>query len=71
MRNKITLEDIDKVKENDFAYYRLMVKTRIEYAQRLLPPLKDSVMGMRALTDRMASKSKAIFYKRNKCTARC
>lgn len=63
MRNKLTLTDIDKVKENDLAYYRLMVQTRIEYAQRLLPPLRDSVMGMAALTDRMASKAKQYFIR--------
>ncbi|MBA4168040.1 MAG: hypothetical protein H0X41_10955, partial [Chitinophagaceae bacterium] len=52
IQHKITLEDIDKVKDNDLAYYRLMVKTRIEYAHRLLPPARDSVLGMQALTDR-------------------
>jgi hypothetical protein len=63
MRKQITLSDIDKVKDNDFAYYRLMVSTRIGYARRLLPPFKDSVMGMRALTDRMASKAKQYFIR--------
>ena len=63
MRRKITLTDIDKVKDNDLAYYRLMVKTRIEYAHRLLPPLRDSVMGMQALTERMSSKAKQYFIR--------
>lgn len=63
MRKKITIEDIDKVKDNDLAYYRLMVQTRIEYAQRLLPPYRDSVMGMKALTDRMAIKAKQYFVR--------
>ncbi|MEP7259159.1 MAG: hypothetical protein ABI687_12230 [Flavitalea sp.] len=63
MRRKITLADIDKVKENDLAYYRLMVKTRIDYARRLLPPLRDSVMGMKALTERMSSKAKQYFIR--------
>ncbi|HLA54029.1 MAG TPA: hypothetical protein VK618_12005 [Flavitalea sp.] len=63
MRGKITLDDIDKVKDNDLLYYRLMVKTRIEYAKRLLPPLKDSVMGMNALTERMANKAKQYFIR--------
>lgn len=63
MQHKITLADIDRVKDNDLAYYRLMVKTRIEYAHRLLPPYKDSVMGMQALTDRMSSKAKQYFIR--------
>ena len=63
MQRKITLTDIDKVKDNDLAYYRLMVKTRIEYAHRLLPPLRDSVMGMQALTERMSSKAKQYFIR--------
>ncbi|MEO8583069.1 MAG: hypothetical protein ABI415_04680 [Flavitalea sp.] len=63
MANKITLADIDKVKDDDLEYYRLLVKTRIEYAQRILPPFKDSIMGMQALTDRMASKAKQYFIR--------
>jgi len=63
MQHKITLEDIDKVKDNDLAYYRLMVKTRIDYARRLLPPARDSILGMRALTDRMSSKAREYFIR--------
>ena len=63
MRNKITIEDIDKVKNNDFEYYRLMVRTKIEYAKRQLPPFNDSVMGIQALTDRMSSKAKQFFIR--------
>jgi len=63
MKNKITIEEIDKVKDNDLAYYQLMVKTKIEYAHRALPPYRDSVLGMRALTDRMASKAKQYFIR--------
>jgi hypothetical protein len=63
MDKKITLADIDSVKDNDLEYFRLMVKTRIEYAQRLLPPFRDSVMGMQALTDRMGIKAKQYFIR--------
>jgi hypothetical protein len=63
MRKKITIADIDRVKDNDLDYYRLLVQTRIEYAHRLLPPERDSVMGMQALTDRMASKAKQYFIR--------
>lgn len=63
MHRRITLADIDRVKDNDLAYYRLMVKTRIEYARRLLPPNRDSVLGMQALTDRMSSKAREYFIR--------
>jgi hypothetical protein len=61
MAKKITLAEIDSVKESDLAYYRLMVKTRIEYAHRLLN--KDSVMGMEALNERMTNKAKQYFIR--------
>lgn len=63
MRGSITLADIDSVKNNDREYYKLMVRTRIEYAQRLLPPYRDTVLGMRALTDRMSVKAKQYFIR--------
>ncbi len=63
MKKKITLEEIDKVKEDDLLYYRLMVKTRIEYASRLLSPYQDTVMGMKALNDRMMAKAKQYFIR--------
>lgn len=63
LTGKITLNDIDKVKEDDLNYYRLMVKTRIEYAGKLLPPQKDTVTEMQALTDMMAKKAKEYFIR--------
>ncbi len=61
LRGKITIEEIDKVKENDLAYFRLMVQTRVEYAGRLLAPLKDTAREMKALTSMMARKAKEYF----------
>lgn len=63
MHGKITLEEIDKVKDSDLEYYRLLVKTRIDYARQLLPPNRDSVMGMKALTERMSVKAKQYFIR--------
>ncbi len=63
MKNKITLAEIDSVKDNDLLYYKLMVKTKIDYAAQLLPPLRDSAMGMQALTERMANKAKQYFIR--------
>lgn len=63
MRKQITLEDIDRAKDNDLSYFQLMVRTRIEYARRALPPFNDTVLGMRALTDRMSAKAKQYFIR--------
>ena len=63
LSGKIRLADIDRVKDNDPAYYRLMVDTRIQYAGRLLPPLMDTVSEMKALTDMMAKKAKEYFIR--------
>jgi hypothetical protein len=63
MDKKITLAEIDSVKDNDLQYYRLMVQTKIEYAHKLLQSERDSAMGMQALTERMATKAKQYFIR--------
>ncbi len=63
LSGKITIADIDKVKENDFQYYRLMVNTRVDYARRLLPPTRDTAFEMRSLTFMMARKAKDYFIR--------
>lgn len=63
LRGKITFDEIDSVKENDFKYFRLMVNTRIEYAARLLPPISDTANEMKALTDMMSYKAKQYFVR--------
>lgn len=63
LRGKITFAEIDSVKDNEFKYFRLMVKTRIEYAARLLPPISDTASEMKALTGMMAYKAKQYFVR--------
>jgi len=63
LRGKISFQEIDRVKDNDFEYYRLMVSTRIEYAGRLLPPYVDTATELKALTDMMARKAKQYFIR--------
>jgi hypothetical protein len=63
VRGKITFDEIDSVKDNDLSYFRLMVKTRMEYALRLLPPVSDTANEMQALTDMMARKAKQFFVR--------
>jgi hypothetical protein len=61
VKNKITIEEIDKQKENDISYYKLLVKTRIDYVGRVIGPQKDTPMEMDALTKMMVSKAKNAF----------
>lgn len=63
LRDKISFDDIDKVKDDNLAYYRLLVKTRIEFAGRMLGPQKDTPMEMRALTVMMANKAKQVYVR--------
>ena len=63
LHNKITIDEIDRVKEDNLAYYRLLVKTRIDFAARMMAPQKDTPMEMQALTRMMASKAKDVFVR--------
>ena len=61
VKGKVTMEDIDKVKGDDLSYYRLLVNTRLDYAARVLPPLRDTPLEMNALTDMLEKKGKQVF----------
>lgn len=63
VNGKISFEEIDKVKEDDLAYYRLLVKTRIDYAGRMMVPQRDTPMEMQSLTRMMANKAKQTFVR--------
>ena len=61
MRGTITLRAIDSVKDNELGYFRLLVKTRIEYVKRSLPPISDTANQMQSLSEMMAHKAKQYF----------
>ncbi|MDR3716980.1 MAG: hypothetical protein P4L51_29570 [Puia sp.] len=63
IKGKITIEEIDKVKDDDLNYYRLLVKTRLDYAARILPPFRDTALEMNALTGWLSKKGKEIFVR--------
>ncbi len=63
IKGKITLDAIDKVKDDDLNYYRLLVRTRLDYAGRILPPERDTPLEMNALTDMLEKKGKQIFVR--------
>ena len=61
LKGKISIEDIDKIKENELEYYRLLVKTRMDYAGRLLPPARDTALEMDVLKQMLAKKGRDVF----------
>jgi hypothetical protein len=63
IKGKTTLDAIDKVKDDDLNYYRMLVRTRLDYAGRILPPEKDTPLEMNALTDMLEKKGKQVFVR--------
>jgi hypothetical protein len=63
VKGRITTEEIDKVKGDELNYYRLLVRTRLDYAGRILPPERDTPLEMNALTDMLMKKGKEIFVR--------
>ncbi|TDX00132.1 hypothetical protein [Dinghuibacter silviterrae] len=59
LSGKQTTDDIGKTLGNDVLYYKLLVKTEIDYARRL--PLRDTPMGMHNLTDMLQTKALSVF----------
>jgi hypothetical protein len=63
VNHRITLADINKVKDNNLLYYKLLVKTRMDYAARMLPPQLDTALEMEALTTMLQNKGKDVFVR--------
>jgi hypothetical protein len=61
VKGKLSTDDIDKVKDDNLNYFRLLVRTRLDYAARVLPPLRDTPLEMNALTRMLEKKSKQVF----------
>ncbi|MDP4148423.1 MAG: hypothetical protein Q8927_03335 [Bacteroidota bacterium] len=61
VKGRTSLEEIDKVKGDDMNYYHLLVRTRQDYALRVLE--KDTPLEMNALTDMLEKKGKEIFVR--------
>src|SRR5688500_11487862 len=61
LKGKITLQEIDAAKNSEVNYYKLLVKTRIDYVNRALN--KNSIYGMKDLEDRLKKKAKEVFIK--------
>ncbi|MBS1566202.1 MAG: hypothetical protein JST39_17595 [Bacteroidetes bacterium] len=63
VHGRITFEEIDKVKDDNLAYFRLLVKTRIDFAARMMAPQRDTPMEMKSLTAMMTNKAKQAFVR--------
>ncbi len=59
MKGKMTIGDVDAVKDDSVGYFRLLVRTHLDYVQRALN--KDTAYGYRDLEDRIKRKATDIF----------
>lgn len=59
VNGKMSFEEIDAAKDDSVLYYKLLVKTQMDYVQRALN--KDTAMEFRALTARLEKKAKEGF----------
>jgi hypothetical protein len=63
INHRITIADINKVKDDNLLYYKLLVSTRMDYAERMLPPRYDTALEMEALTNMLQRKGKDVFVR--------
>ena len=59
VKGKMTLSDIDAVRNDSIQYYKLLVRTHLDYRERLLN--KDTAFESEALTDMMERKAQQVF----------
>ncbi len=59
VKGKMTIEEIDAVKDDSLQYYKLLVKTQMDYVTRALN--KDTAFEFKALTARLELKAKEGF----------
>lgn len=59
IKHRQTFEEIDAVKEDDEKYYKLLVKTRMDYVTRSLQG--ETILEMKALNDMLAKKAREVF----------
>ncbi len=59
VKGKMTLEDIDAVRNDSIAYYKLLVKTHLDYTARIIN--KDTAFGYATLNEMMGKKARDVF----------
>ena len=58
-QGKLSFEDIDAVKDDSIAYYKLLVKTRLDYVDRIQN--KEKIYGLDVLNERLEKKAETVF----------
>lgn len=59
VRGKMTIAEIDAVRNDSVLYYKLLVKTHLDYTERLIN--KDTAFEYNTLTEMMGKKAKDVF----------
>ncbi|HEU5164936.1 MAG TPA: hypothetical protein VFU29_05320 [Chitinophagaceae bacterium] len=59
VKGKMTLSEIDAVRKDSIQYYKLLVKTHLDYTERLLN--KDTAFEYESLNDMMEKKAQQVF----------
>jgi hypothetical protein len=59
VKGKMTLDEIDAVKNDSLQYYRLLVKTHLDYTERLMH--KDTAFEYASLTAMLGKKARDVF----------
>jgi hypothetical protein len=59
VNGKVTIQQIDAIKDDSLQYYRLLVSTQMDYVKRFING--DTAFEFRSLTDRLSKKAKDIF----------
>lgn len=59
VKGKMTFEEIDRAEQDSVLYYRLLVKTQIDYTGRMING--DTAMAFKELTAKLEKKAKDIF----------
>jgi hypothetical protein len=61
MKGQMTLDEIDEARKSDVSYYRLLVKTKMDYWQRQIK--KDTIQGLGDLDEMLRKKALEDFIK--------
>lgn len=59
VKGKISFEELDAAEKDSIQYYRLLVKTQMDYMQRAIN--KDTAIAFRELTAKLEKKAKDVF----------
>jgi hypothetical protein len=59
VKGKMVFDDIDKVMDDSVLYYRLLVKTQMDYTERMLN--KDTAFAYKELISKMKKKAQDVF----------